>query len=253
MGEKERIVEAILFAAGSRISLERIQELSQISTRDKTRAVLKKLQKKYETSESPLIVYDYDEDWKLTVKDEYLSVVEKIAPDTEFSRSVIETLSIIAWKSPILQSDVIKIRSAAAYDHIAELREKHFVTKEKIGRSYLLRVTPKFYEYFDMDSVAFKEKFAEYDGLDPLDQKTLDADFEKIQAEKSEQAQKEAELAEQQRLKEIEELQNKPSIQQVKAEERKTQEDYLKKIEDGLRESQSRAQKIVAGIKEDQA
>ena len=70
-------------------------------------------------------------------------------PDTEMTKSVMETLAVIAWKQPIIQADVIKIRTNKAYEHIKELVGMGFVTSEKFGRTKKLKLTQKFLDYFD--------------------------------------------------------------------------------------------------------
>ena len=62
-----------------------------------------------------------------------------------------ETLSVIAWKNPALQSDIIKIRTNKAYKHIGELEEAGFIESIKHGRTKLLKLTKKFYDYFDLE------------------------------------------------------------------------------------------------------
>ncbi len=249
MSQKERIIEAILFAAGNRISVLRIQELAEISTQAQTIKHLKNIQKKYDDSQSPFEIIDLGEEWKFTVKSEFIPIVEKISPDTEFSKSVIETLSILAWKTPMLQSELIHIRSAKAYEHVQELLEKGFITKEKIGRSYIIKLTQKFYDYFDMDKRKIKESFEKFQNQDPLDQTKLDEDFEKIKETKLEEAKLQAELDEQKRIADIEELSAKPSVQELKEEEKKSQKDFLAKFEQDLLQAQERTQKTVSDLK----
>ena len=54
-------------------------------------------------------------------------------------------------KEPIRQSYLKELRSNA-YEHVTELLEKGFIsrTKDKNGRSYNLKTTPKFAEYFKL-------------------------------------------------------------------------------------------------------
>jgi len=79
-----------------------------------------------------------------------LSVTEKLLTDAELDKPTQETLAIIAYKQPMFQSDVIKIRGNSAYDHIKVLKEHDFVTSEKSGRTRVLKLAPKFFEYFDV-------------------------------------------------------------------------------------------------------
>jgi chromosome segregation and condensation protein ScpB len=50
----------------------------------------------------------------------------------------------------VLQSDIIDIRSTKAYDHIEELVTVGFITKARYGRSFMLRLSQQFFEYFDI-------------------------------------------------------------------------------------------------------
>ena len=80
--------------------------------------------------------------------------------DSELDRPTQETLAIIAYKNPALQSDVIKVRGNKAYDHIKFLKGDNFITSEKNGRTRLLKLTQKFFDYFDVveDSLKLKNE-----------------------------------------------------------------------------------------------
>ena len=62
-----------------------------------------------------------------------------------------KTLTVIALKEPIRQTELKELRSNA-YEHIQELIEKGLIsrTKDKNGRSFNLKTTPKFAEYFKL-------------------------------------------------------------------------------------------------------
>ena len=72
-----------------------------------------------------------------------------------------ETLAVIAYKQPIMQCDVIKIRGNKAYDHVKTLVEQGFITNERSGRTRILKLTEKFYDYFDVVDDTLKAKFSE--------------------------------------------------------------------------------------------
>ena len=163
-------VEAILFSCGRRISYDEISKIINKSPAEIKKAVLA-LKHQYSERNTSLVVIDYENSAKLTVKEQHLGTVRKINPETEMSKSLIETLAVIAWKNPCLQSDVVKIRTNKAYNDISELEQLGFITKEKKGRSFLLRLTAKFYSYFDLktdkDITNLFNKFAvKYNFLD---------------------------------------------------------------------------------------
>ncbi|MEM2121778.1 MAG: SMC-Scp complex subunit ScpB [Candidatus Woesearchaeota archaeon] len=142
-------VEAVLFASGKPMTVEEISKICKISSEEVLRA-LEYLKKRYETGTS-LTLMEYNNAWKLTVREKYIGKVRKIVPHTELTKSLLETLAVIAWKAPVLQSDIIKIRTNKAYDHINELANQGFITKEKHGKTALLKLTKKFYDYFEID------------------------------------------------------------------------------------------------------
>lgn len=149
--EERKKVEAVLFAVGDKIEEEEIARLTKLDT-DTVRKALEALKQEYKDKESTFILINEGTKWKLTVREDYMPIVQRIVPKTELSRPVLETLAVIAWKSPVLQSDIINIRSSKAYEHIGELESVGFITKQKYGRSFMLRLSQQFYEYFDIKS-----------------------------------------------------------------------------------------------------
>ncbi|MFT7615270.1 MAG: segregation and condensation protein B [Candidatus Woesearchaeota archaeon] len=217
-------IEAILYAAGDRISVQRMSELTGIS-HNTVMDILESLEQRYNTDDTTaLFLTTVGDDFKLTVKKEFLGLVEQIAPDTELSKAVIETLSVLAWKNPVMQSDIVKLKSAKVYDHIAELKERGFVVKEKVGRSFVLKLTPKFYSYFDVSGKDMDNAFNKFKYSDLISQKKVE-DFPQAQKPVEEKVEEEPEVEE--------ELQG-PSIPEIKAEEKKTQKDFFDKLETGL-------------------
>lgn len=147
--ELNKQVEAILFSAGRKIELEEIAKLSG-STETAVKKALQELQKDYDAREAPIMIIEEGTAWKMAVRENYLNLVRRITPYMEFSKSLMETLAVVAWKQPIVQSDVIKVRTNKAYEHIDELEKMGFLMREKHGRSFLLKLSQKFYDYFDL-------------------------------------------------------------------------------------------------------
>ncbi|MFH1173796.1 MAG: SMC-Scp complex subunit ScpB [archaeon] len=144
-------LESLLFSAGKSMSEEKLAELTKRDPKQITQA-LKKLQQEYAGRGSSLAVFEEAGNWKINVKEKYLRLVRKIVADIEVSKSLLKTLAAIAWKSPVLQSEIIRIRSNKGYDHILGLEEMGFIVKEKKGRSFIIKTTQKFADYFEVDN-----------------------------------------------------------------------------------------------------
>lgn len=148
--ELTRKVEAVLFASGRFMDAKHLADLLEANPKHVTRAC-EALQQSYADQGSALRVVNDESAWKLHVRDDYLDLVSRIISDKEVSGPVLETLAVIAWRSPLVQAELIHIRGSNAYEHVKELVERGFVVKEPEGRSFRLRITEKFFEYFDIE------------------------------------------------------------------------------------------------------
>ncbi len=152
-------LEAALFASGRKMPVEELARLCR-TIPSVVQQQLQELKSEYENKDSSLLLIDEADGWKLTVREQYAPVVQKIVAETELTRTMIETLAVIAWKAPVLQSSVIKIRTNKAYDHISALEKSGFVSREKHGRSQMIKLTDRFFKYFDVKTPEeVKEKF----------------------------------------------------------------------------------------------
>ena len=175
-------LEALLFSSARSMKIDELANLTKASPED-IREKLNELKKDIEERNSSITLIDEGNSFKLNVKSEHASIVHQVVTETELSKTLMETLAVIAWKAPILQSDVIRIRTNKAYEHIAELANLGFLTKERQGRSFILRHTQKFMDYFDLpDNQSVKGLFAEFKDLELIPQKQVE-DFNKNQEE----------------------------------------------------------------------
>lgn len=144
-----------------------VEELSKL-TRSKPEEVKKALEDlkfKYDSDDSSTMLVNEGDVWRITVRQQYLSLVEKIVTQTEISKTILETLAVIAFKYPIKQSELIQLRTNKAYDHLKELEELGYITRQKYGRTNLIKLTQKFFEYFDLPEGKLKEVFQDFGSI----------------------------------------------------------------------------------------
>jgi len=153
-------VEALLFASSKGLSIREIAEKLKLKEEEISEA-LEELKEKYSDSGSIEIVEELGI-WKMRVKPRIAKYLKGIVKP-EIPKSILETLAYIAYKNPIKQSEVVKFRGNKAYKHIKDLVEMGFISSRKFGRTLLLELTPKFYEYFDIKSGEEKYLFREVD------------------------------------------------------------------------------------------
>jgi segregation and condensation protein B len=159
MSELKNQVESLLFSAGKRLTLEELGRLCKEENLDAVKAAVEILKQELDDKQSSLMLVQEGEAYKLTVREKYISMVKKVVTTPELPKSIMETLAVVAYKAPVMQSQVIKIRTNKAYRHLEELEEMGYITREKKGRSRLIKLTPKFFDYFDVPPDKLKEKF----------------------------------------------------------------------------------------------
>ncbi len=156
--EQRKQVEAILFTVGKEITSERIASLCSLTIKQ-VDSICKELVKSYAEQDNALQLVKKENGWKLTVRDEFVPLVSSIVTSTELEQPLMQTLAVIAWKYPVVQSEVIKLRNASAYEHMKLLEEQGFIAKEKFGRTFKIKLSKKFFEYFDLPSEEAKQAF----------------------------------------------------------------------------------------------
>lgn len=151
--ELEEKTEAALFIAGRFLTLHDLIMLTDINP-IMLKGILTKLEKKY--SSGVLRLVHRNGAWKMDVSEKYHYLINKLATgNAEFTKAEQETLAIIAYKQPVKQSVVIKIRGNKSYDHIKKFRDLGLVGAKAVGHTLELSLSEEFYEYFN---VAQKEK-----------------------------------------------------------------------------------------------
>ena len=150
MLENKNKVEAILYTTGKFLTLEEVSRMCGLGSIGYVKELMEELKNDYSNRNSSLEIIQQGEKYKLNIKKEYLYLTESLLTDTELDRPTQETLAVIAYKNPALQSEIVKIRGNTAYDHIKILKELDFITTEPSGRTRIIKLTNKFYDYFDI-------------------------------------------------------------------------------------------------------
>lgn len=152
--EKEYLkrIEAIFFVSGRFLSMGELVSISDLNPII-IHELIDKLKEKYNKDESSIEIVERNNLWKMDIRKEFSNIANRLASgNSEFSRAERETLAIIAYKQPIKQSVVIKIRGNKAYDHIKRFMELNLLKKKKVGHTNELSLSDEFYDYFNVQS-----------------------------------------------------------------------------------------------------
>ncbi len=148
--ENLKKIEAALFLSARYLSLNELVLLTDINPL-MLKESMEKLIEKYNNEDSGLQIISKEKMWKMDVREEYVDMVNKLATgSSEFTKAEQETLAVIAYKQPIKQSVIIKIRGNKAYEHIKKFIELGLVIAKKIGHTKELKLSDEFYDYFHL-------------------------------------------------------------------------------------------------------
>ncbi len=162
LGDVKKL-EACLFLSARFMSLQELVALTEINPII-LRGVIDSLMERYNHEGSALEVVraKEEEKWKMDVKPHYVWMINKLATgDAEFTKAEQETLAVIAYKAPVRQSVVIKIRGNKAYEHVKKFLELGLVKAKQIGHTLELQLSNDFYDYFHLGKKEIQEKAEE--------------------------------------------------------------------------------------------
>lgn len=150
--ENMKKIEAALFLSARFLSLQELVLLTDINPL-MLRELLEKLIEKYNKDDSAIEIIERENKWKMDIGQEYVSMVNKLATgSSEFSKAEQETLAVIAYKQPVKQSVIIKIRGNKAYEHVGNFIEMGLIIAKKAGHTKELKLSDDFFEYFHLQN-----------------------------------------------------------------------------------------------------
>lgn len=155
----EAIIEAILFTMGDTVEISKLAELLEMDMRA-TKAVLKGMAEKYEQEDRGITLTQFDNAVQLCTKPEmyeYLIKIAKNARKMTLTDTVIETLSIIAYKQPVTRLDIERIRGVSCDHAINKLLEYDLIKElgrlDAPGRPLVFGTTEQFLRCFGVQSL----------------------------------------------------------------------------------------------------
>ena len=147
--ENAKKIEAALFISGKFMSIQELITITDINP-ILLKKILSDLKDKYKDAGINLV--QRENSWKMDIAEDYTWMVNRLATgSSEFSKAEQETLAMIAYKQPIKQSVIVRIRGNKSYDHIKNFVEQGLLNKKRTGHTSELSVTDKFYEYFNLN------------------------------------------------------------------------------------------------------
>ena len=157
----KHLIEATLLAAGRPVSSDQLLDLfdeRERPTSEQLRAALDLLAAEYESRGIELI--EVASGWRVQVRSRCADVVSRLWQErpSRYSRALLETLALIAYRQPITRSEIEEIRGVSISSTIMRtLQERNWIRvvghREVPGHPELLGTTREFLDYFGLKSL----------------------------------------------------------------------------------------------------
>ena len=157
--QQEAVIEAILFAMGNSVELDKLAEVLG-EEKEAVRRTIGKMKERWEKEGRGLVIAEFEDSFQMCTRGEmyeYLVRVAKTPRKYVLTDSLMETLSIIAYKQPVTRLDVERIRGVNS-DHAVNRRiEVELVMElgrmDAPGRPLLFGTTEQFLRSFGVKSL----------------------------------------------------------------------------------------------------
>lgn len=153
------VLEAILFTMGESVEVDR---LAAVIEEDKklTRELLMEMKEEYESREGGVTLIELEDSFQMCTKGdmyEYLIKIAKTPRKYVLTDTLLETLSIIAYKQPITRVEIEKIRGVSCDHAVNRLVEFGLIAEvgrmDAPGRPLLFGTTEEFLRSFGVKSL----------------------------------------------------------------------------------------------------
>lgn len=128
------IVESILFISGDPVSVTDIANILNIDVH-LVESLMERMIRFFNTEKRGLQIIKVNDTYQLTTRPEYAEYIRSFTGDTHehnLSQACLETLSIIAYRQPVVKSDIEVLRGVKSDHSVAMLLEKGLI--EELGR-----------------------------------------------------------------------------------------------------------------------
>jgi segregation and condensation protein B len=150
------VVEGLLFAADSSLSLDRLCEVLTEFERDEIREALATLAAAYEERSGAIQLVEVAGGWHLRTRPVCQQYVTRLIRQkaAKFSQSSLETLAIVAYRQPVTRAEVEHLRGVDCGGVLKSLLEKKLVKilgkKDIPGRPLVYGTSKEFLEVFGL-------------------------------------------------------------------------------------------------------
>ena len=156
--DQKAMVEAALFVSEDPVNIKTLSKVTGITSTKDLKDILNTIKKELDANCHGIELALTSEGYQFQVKDKFLEKVSGLTTYSDISKGTLRTLSLVALRQPMLQSEIIKIQGNKAYNYIKSLEKKGLIKTEKVSRTRSISTTKEFERYFGKSLNEIREK-----------------------------------------------------------------------------------------------
>ena len=181
LNELKNIVEALLLTSEIPVSISQIRNVfDEDDCPDELDVERALLELQRENDNRGIEIRQIDNGYRIQSREEYAHWIQKLSEvrPRRYSRALMETLAIIAYRQPVTRGDIENIRGVSVSTEIMRtLLNNEWIRqtghKQVPGRPALYGTTRKFLEYFNLESLNHLPVIEDVEPLENLDNISL--------------------------------------------------------------------------------
>jgi segregation and condensation protein B len=160
MDDVRAIVEALIFASDTPLSVERLKDLLGDMDRKAILEILQDIELEYRQRSGGLCLMEVAGGYQFRTKTEYAPWIKKLRGirPIPLSPAAMETLSVAAYRQPVTRQEIEKIRGVDVSGSLKGLLEKKLIRivgrKNVPGKPIMYGTTKRFLEVFDLKDLS---------------------------------------------------------------------------------------------------
>ena len=156
MEDIKNIIESLLFVAEDPLTIDSIKKVLDSTDSNAIRNVLIELSSEYEARKGGFFLREVAGGFQIRTRPEYSQWIRRLLRPNplRLSNAALETLAIVAYKQPVIRSDIEHLRGVDCGGILRMLLERKLIRvvgrKEIPGRPMIYTTTKKFLELFEL-------------------------------------------------------------------------------------------------------
>jgi segregation and condensation protein B len=165
------VIESLLFVSEGPLSLDQIKEVLGEVSKKEIQRLLFEIKEDYESAQRGFTLVEVAEGFQLRTRPQHAEWIKKLkkTKPLALSRPALETLAIVAYKQPVVRTDIEKIRGVDSGGVLHTLLERKLIRilgkKDVPGKPLVYGTSKHFLEMFGLKDLSSLPTLKDLEGL----------------------------------------------------------------------------------------